>query len=66
MEEEIFPNKVGLADLEDEDFVVGTVYDDLAGKVLKWEEVIEARLSEIDALIKVGVVSERWYHWYSA
>ena len=31
------------------------VYDDLTGKILKYEKVIEARIDEIKALVKMGV-----------
>ena len=31
------------------------IYDDLTGKILKYEKVIEARIDEIKALVKVGV-----------
>ena len=55
MEEEQAARKLDWADLQDEEFEEEAVYDDLTGKVLKWEKVIEARLNEIEALIKMGV-----------
>ena len=41
--------------MEDEQLEEETVYDDLTGKVLKYKKVLEARMNEVEALIKMGV-----------
>ena len=43
------------ADMEDAEIEPAVVYDDLTGKLLKWEKVIKARFNEVEALIKMGV-----------
>ena len=43
------------ADMEDAEIEPEVVYDDLTGKLLKWEKVIKARFNEVEALIKMGV-----------
>ena len=55
MEEEQATRNMDWADLQDEEFEEEAVFDDLTGKILKWDKVIKARLDEIEALINMGV-----------
>ena len=61
MEEEIGDDYGGRhdqawADMEDDiNHQEEEVYDDLTGKLLKYEKVVEARIDEIKALVKMGV-----------
>ena len=55
LEEESVAKNGVWADLEDEQLEEETVYDDLTGKVQKYKNVLEARMNEVEALIKMGV-----------
>ena len=41
--------------MESRDIAEKVYYDDITGNVLKYQKVIEARIGEIEALIKMGV-----------